>query len=114
MGRVNGFALKILTAVTGWDKFLHLLHIIFVVLRWNATHLSTQNSPDLSQRLGSLLHVSTSPQDSQTDISALAREVINKCKLIHPSKMAEVEQLLYYLQNRHVQGDSGNRVPWLG
>ena len=41
-------------------------------------------------------------QDSQTDISALAREVINKCKLIHPSKMAEVEQLLYYLQNRHV------------
>ena len=42
-------------------------------------------------------------QDSQTDISALAREVINKCKLIHPSKMAEVEQLLYYLQNRHVK-----------
>ena len=32
----------------------------------------------------------------------MAREVINKCKLIHPSKMAEVEQLLYYLQNRHV------------
>ena len=26
--------------------------------------------------------------------------MINKCKLIHPSKMAEVEQLLYYLQNR--------------
>jgi hypothetical protein len=35
-----------------------------------------------------------------TDISALAKEVVNKCKLIHPSKLSEVEQLLYYLQNR--------------
>ena len=38
--------------------------------------------------------------NSQTDISALAKEVIHKCKLIHPSKVPEVEQLLYYLQNR--------------
>merc|ERR1711962_604756 len=29
-----------------------------------------------------------------------AQEVITKCKLIHPSKLPEVEQLLYYLQNR--------------
>ncbi len=49
--------------------------------------------------------------DSQTDLSALAREVISKCKLIHPSKMAEVEQLLYYLQKRkekHVASDSSD------
>jgi hypothetical protein len=26
--------------------------------------------------------------------------VVNKCSLIHPSKIGEVEQLLYYLQNR--------------
>ena len=38
--------------------------------------------------------------NSSTEISALAREIINKCKLIHPSKGPEVEQLLYYLQNR--------------
>ncbi len=30
----------------------------------------------------------------------MAKEVIEKCKLIHPSKLVEVEQLLYYLQNR--------------
>ena len=36
----------------------------------------------------------------ETDITTLANEVINKCKLIHPSKVPEVEQLLYYLQNR--------------
>ena len=26
--------------------------------------------------------------------------MINQCKLIHPSKQVEVEQLLFYLQNR--------------
>ncbi len=35
-----------------------------------------------------------------TDVRALAKEVINRCKLIHPTKLAEVEQLLFYLQNR--------------
>ena len=35
-----------------------------------------------------------------TDIRALAKEVIQRCKLIHPSKIYEVEQLLFYLQNR--------------
>ena len=49
--------------------------------------------------------------NSQTDITALANEVITKCKLIHPSKLPEVEQLLYYLQNRKersVKTDEGN------
>lgn len=35
-----------------------------------------------------------------TNIGALAREIIDKCRLIHPTKLPEVEQLLYYLQNR--------------
>lgn len=35
-----------------------------------------------------------------SDLTALAREIIDKCKLIHPAKLPEVEQLLYYLQNR--------------
>ncbi|XP_075178215.1 kinesin-associated protein 3 [Anomaloglossus baeobatrachus] len=38
--------------------------------------------------------------NANTDISSLARKVVEECKLIHPSKLAEVEQLLYYLQNR--------------
>jgi hypothetical protein len=33
-------------------------------------------------------------------VASLAKEVIAKCKLIHPSKQAEVEQLIFYLQNR--------------
>ncbi|KAJ8300221.1 hypothetical protein KUTeg_021740 [Tegillarca granosa] len=39
-----------------------------------------------------------------SDLSSLAKEIINKCKLIHPSKLPEVEQLLYYLQNRKDTG----------
>ena len=38
--------------------------------------------------------------NANTDISQLARQIIDKCKLIHPSKILEVEQLLFYLQNR--------------
>ncbi len=38
--------------------------------------------------------------NANTDVSKLAKEVVDKCKLIHPSKLLEVEQLLYYLQNR--------------
>ena len=45
--------------------------------------------------------------NSATDIAVLAREVVDKCKLIHPSKLPEVEQLLYYLQNRKETAPSG-------
>uniref|UniRef100_F6WQJ8 Kinesin associated protein 3 n=1 Tax=Ornithorhynchus anatinus TaxID=9258 RepID=F6WQJ8_ORNAN len=38
--------------------------------------------------------------NANTDINSLARKVVEECKLIHSSKLAEVEQLLYYLQNR--------------
>ena len=38
--------------------------------------------------------------DEHTDVSKLSREVVEKCQLIHPSKLPEVEQLLFYLQKR--------------
>ncbi|KAE8748254.1 hypothetical protein FOCC_FOCC005093 [Frankliniella occidentalis] len=38
--------------------------------------------------------------NSDTDCAALAKEVVEKCSLIHASKLAEVEHLIYYLQNR--------------
>lgn len=47
---------------------------------------------DLSIRLKSL--------NANTDTSSLARKVVEECRLIHPSKLREVEQLLFYLQNR--------------
>lgn len=38
--------------------------------------------------------------NEKSDVKGLAKEIIEKCKLIHPSKILEVEQLLFYLQNR--------------
>jgi hypothetical protein len=45
-----------------------------------------------------------------TDIRALAKEVINRCKLIHPTKLLEVEQLLFYLQNRRDTNISSDTI----
>jgi len=38
--------------------------------------------------------------NEKSDLKALAQEIIDKCSLIHQSKILEVEQLLYFLQNR--------------
>ncbi|XP_063683184.1 kinesin-associated protein 3-like [Bolinopsis microptera] len=37
-----------------------------------------------------------------TDLRKLSEVVVEKCNLIHPSKVPELEQLLYYLQTRKV------------
>jgi len=44
--------------------------------------------------------------NEKSDVKALAKEIIDKCKLIHPSKILEVEQLLFYLQNRKDTGSA--------
>lgn len=49
--------------------------------------------------------------NSGTDVAALAREVVEKCSLIHHSKLAEVEQLIFYLKQRNsrsTNSESGN------
>ncbi|XP_036421219.1 kinesin-associated protein 3b [Colossoma macropomum] len=44
-----------------------------------------------------------------TDVALLARKVVEECKLIHPSKVAEVEHLLFYLQNRKKPGSKAEK-----
>ena len=65
-----------------------------------ATILGELGDPMLGERKECQKIIRLKSLNSQTDITALAKEVIHKCKLIHPSKLPEVEQLLYYLQNR--------------
>lgn len=38
--------------------------------------------------------------NSRTDCHALSKEVVNICDLIHHSRLAEVEQIIYYLKKR--------------
>ncbi|XP_076832649.1 kinesin-associated protein 3b [Brachyhypopomus gauderio] len=42
--------------------------------------------------------------NASTDVASLARKVVEECRLIHPSKLAEVEHLIFYLQNRKKPG----------
>ena len=47
--------------------------------------------------------------NADTNVSLLAKEVIEQCSLIHESRLNEVEQLIYYLQNRKTNGDGNNK-----
>lgn len=48
--------------------------------------------------------------NSDTNVALLAKEVMEKCSLIHESKLPEVEQLIYYLQTRRTNGDVEDTV----
>lgn len=41
--------------------------------------------------------------NSRTDCHSFSKEVINHCDLIHHSRLAEVEQIIYYLKKRKLQ-----------
>lgn len=38
--------------------------------------------------------------NTRTDCNALAKEVLAQCDLLHPSRLVEVEQTIYYLKKR--------------
>ncbi|KAG8436493.1 hypothetical protein GDO86_007550 [Hymenochirus boettgeri] len=65
-----------------------------------ATILGELGDPMLGERKECQKIIRLKSLNANTDISSLARKVVDECKLIHPSKLAEVEQLLFYLQNR--------------
>lgn len=46
---------------------------------------------------------------ANTDPAVLAREVVEKCDIIHKSQLSDVEQIIYYLKNRKdLQGNGEN------
>ncbi|XP_012275092.1 kinesin-associated protein 3 [Orussus abietinus] len=53
--------------------------------------------------------------NADTNVALLAREVMEKCSLIHESKLPEVEQLIYYLQTRRTPnenaGEGNSQLP---
>ncbi|KAM4654763.1 kinesin-associated protein 3 isoform 2-T2 [Amazona ochrocephala] len=62
--------------------------------------LGEMGDPVLGERKECQKIIRLKSLNANTDIASLARKVVEECKLIHPSKLPEVEQLLYYLQNR--------------
>lgn len=71
-----------------------------------ATILGELGDPMLGERKECQKIIRVKSLNSNSDLTTLAKEIIDKCKLIHPSKLLEVEQLLYYLQSRKDTGPS--------
>lgn len=79
-----------------------------------ATILGELGDPMLGERKQFQKIIRLKSLNSTTDIAALADEVVEKCKLIHVSKLPEVEQLLYYLQNRSLSSGKEGSIPLPG
>lgn len=43
--------------------------------------------------------------NSESDPAALAKEVVEKCDIIHQSQLPEVQQIIFYLKKRHENGE---------
>ncbi|KAG2449627.1 hypothetical protein HYH02_005160 [Chlamydomonas schloesseri] len=73
-----------------------------IVVHYEVQEVSTQSDGSqkvLSKEPGEK-KISVKSLSEKTNVPLLATEIIEKCKLIHPSKAGQVEELLYQLQNR--------------
>uniref|UniRef100_H2YG61 Kinesin-associated protein 3 n=1 Tax=Ciona savignyi TaxID=51511 RepID=H2YG61_CIOSA len=77
---------------------------IIVNYEVEATILGELGEPMLGEKKDCQKVIRVHSLNETTDIAALAQEIVERCKLIHISKLAEVEQLLYYLQTRKETG----------
>ncbi|KAL1022826.1 hypothetical protein UPYG_G00032860 [Umbra pygmaea] len=65
-----------------------------------ATVLGEVGDPMVGERKECQKIIRLKSLSANTDIGSLARKVVEECRLIHPAKLPEVEQLLFYLQKR--------------
>uniref|UniRef100_A0A1A8JY37 Kinesin-associated protein 3b n=1 Tax=Nothobranchius kuhntae TaxID=321403 RepID=A0A1A8JY37_NOTKU len=65
-----------------------------------ASILGENGGPMLGERKEGQKIIRVKSLSPTTDVAALARKVVEECKLIPTSRLPQVEQLLYYLQNR--------------
>lgn len=62
--------------------------------------LSELGAPVLGEKKSCQKVIKVTSLDQNTNIKKMAKEIIEKYKIIHRSKISEVEQILYYLQKR--------------
>ncbi|XP_033838597.1 kinesin-associated protein 3-like [Periophthalmus magnuspinnatus] len=65
-----------------------------------ASILGEDGGPMLGERKEGQKIIRVKSLSPSTDVGALAKKVVEECKLIPASRLPQVEQLLYYLQNR--------------
>ncbi|XP_037837190.1 kinesin-associated protein 3a isoform X2 [Kryptolebias marmoratus] len=74
-----------------------------------ATILGQMGEPMVGERKECQKIIRLKSLNSNTDTSSLAQKVVDECRLIHPSKLHEVEQLLFYLQNRKESNENQDK-----
>ncbi|XP_068998099.1 kinesin-associated protein 3-like [Embiotoca jacksoni] len=104
----NARSLKSLThrRVKGCSLDVHPTERALVVqYEVEATVVGELGEPTVGERKECQKIIRLKSLNANTDTSSLARKVVEECRLIHPSKVREVEQLLFYLQNRKQPND---------
>lgn len=74
-----------------------------------ATILGEMGDPVLGDRKECQKIIRLKSLNANTDTASLARKVVEECRLIHPSRVNEVEHLLKYLQTRKKTGSLEKR-----
>lgn len=74
-----------------------------------ATVLGQNGEPMLCEKKNNQKRINITRLSGTSNLTVLAQEIIDKCKLIHPSKLVLVEQLLEVIRDKQVQED--NRAP---
>ncbi|XP_032289317.1 kinesin-associated protein 3 isoform X2 [Drosophila virilis] len=73
---------------------------LIVNYQLEATVFGKPNNPMIEEKKNCQKTIRLRSLNSKTDPAALAREVVEKCELIHKSQLNEVEQIIFYLKNR--------------
>ena len=68
-----------------------------------ATVLGDMGEPIVAERQDNVKRIKLKTLNENTNIARLAQEMVEKCKLIHPSKLPLVERLLEELQEHQVR-----------
>ncbi|ALC48680.1 Kap3 [Drosophila busckii] len=73
---------------------------LIVNYQLEATVFGEPNNPMIEEKKHCQKIIRLRSLNARTDPAALAREVVDKCDLIHKSQLNDVEQIIFYLKNR--------------
>ncbi|XP_032594240.1 kinesin-associated protein 3 [Drosophila grimshawi] len=73
---------------------------LIVNYQLEATVFGEPNNPMIEEKKNCQKIIRLRSLTAKTDPAALAREVVDKCELIHKSQLNDVEQIIFYLKNR--------------
>ncbi|XP_062138534.1 kinesin-associated protein 3 [Drosophila sulfurigaster albostrigata] len=73
---------------------------LIVNYQLEATVFGEPNNPMIEEKKNCQKIIRLRSLNAKTDPASLAREVVEKCDLIHKSQLNDVEQIIFYLKNR--------------